>query len=117
MHRWITILLLALLPLHLSWAAVAPYCAYEAAAQMQEHFGHHDHAAAASPQADDESGAAADAAQPDCGQCHNHCTGVLVVPAIVQGAGIADVLAPDQAASAADQIPTPPERPQWARLA
>jgi hypothetical protein len=117
MHRWIAILLLALLPLHLSWAAVAPYCGHEMAPQTQEHFGHHDHTAPISAPTADDADAAADIAQPDCGQCHNHCTGVLVAPAIAQSVGIADIVTARASASASDQMPAPPERPQWARLA
>ncbi|MDT7838492.1 hypothetical protein [Aquabacterium sp. OR-4] len=42
MRRWFAILLLALLPLQFSWAAVAAYCSHEATPQGP-HIGHHEH--------------------------------------------------------------------------
>lgn len=119
MHRMVAVLLLALLPLHSSWAAVASYCDLELLPQSQEHFGLHDQTAAAadSLQSSDDVGAAQDSTLPNCGQCHNHCTGMLLAPAIVQMAGSSEHLSAAELASAADQVPTPPERPQWARLA
>jgi hypothetical protein len=42
MRRWLTILLLFLMPLQLSWAASAAYCQHERDAQ-RGHWGHHEH--------------------------------------------------------------------------
>ena len=42
MRRWLTILLLVLLPLQFSWAAAASYCQHDGDASTQ-HVGHHDH--------------------------------------------------------------------------
>jgi hypothetical protein len=42
MRRWLTILLLFLLPFQLSWAASAAYCQHERDAQGG-HWGHHEH--------------------------------------------------------------------------
>lgn len=120
MQRVVAVLLLALLPLHLSWTAVASYCDLELVPQSQEHFGLHDQTAAAADvllQSSDDVGAAQDSTLPNCGQCHNQCTGMLLAPAIVQMAGSSEHLSAAEPASAADQVPTPPERPQWARLA
>jgi hypothetical protein len=43
MRRWLSILLLVLLPLQLSWAAAAPYCQHEKSPVALQHFGHHEH--------------------------------------------------------------------------
>ena len=42
MRRWLSILMLTLLPLQFSWAAVAAYCGHETG-QHAEHLGHHEH--------------------------------------------------------------------------
>lgn len=42
MRRWLTILLLVLLPVQLSWAAAGSYCRHEGGPSAR-HIGHHDH--------------------------------------------------------------------------
>jgi hypothetical protein len=42
MRRWLTVFLLILLPLQLSWAVAATYCAHEADPAVN-HVGHHQH--------------------------------------------------------------------------
>lgn len=42
MRRWLSILLLVLLPLQFTWAAAAGYCQHETAANAW-HVGHHEH--------------------------------------------------------------------------
>lgn len=42
MRRWLTVLLLVLLPLQLGWAALGSYCQHETGRQAQ-HLGHHSH--------------------------------------------------------------------------
>ncbi|WP_431257108.1 hypothetical protein ACQ86G_20830 [Roseateles chitinivorans] len=42
MRRWLTVFLLILLPLQLSWAVAATYCAHEADPAVN-HIGHHQH--------------------------------------------------------------------------
>jgi hypothetical protein len=119
MRRWLSILLLALLPAQFSWAAVAGYCRHEAN-PAAAHPGHHEHSQpghaegiAGSP-ADTPDGAMLDM---DCGHCQGHCTGLPVTPETacldtVSGRPVADAdrLSPAPA-------PMPPERPQWQRLA
>ena len=88
MRRWLAVLLLMLLPLQFSWAAVASYCQHDADATPR-HLGHHEHQhQGSSPDAADSSDApdAPDAspgdaakagadsklpgAHTDCGYCH-----------------------------------------------
>lgn len=42
MRRWLSILLLVLLPFQFSWAAAASYCQHETG-RLAAHFGHHEH--------------------------------------------------------------------------
>ena len=120
MRRCFVIILLALLPLQFSWAAVAAYCGHESDAQAQ-HFGHHEH------QHDEAANPETGAAQPpgkaivsvdlDCGQCHGYCAALPLptddLPLLVDASR---PVAPAEGA-ARTLAPCPPERPQWAALA
>jgi hypothetical protein len=127
-RRFLAILLLAMLPLQFSWAAVATYCGHETQAGAG-HFGHHDHdhhadiASAAEPAADLESTAdvqgdkAPGAMDLDCGHCHGTC-GVM----LMQTSGLPAELSTAHPSAALDEAggahaPTRPERPQWLPLA
>lgn len=132
MRRCLAIVLLALLPLQFSWAAVAVYCGHESAVRAA-HFGHHTHqhpadagadaadkskkaeAASAAKKAD--AGSSMHGQHPDCGQCQG-CTAVLPLPADTLPP--ADLAAAPRAAAtchARTLAPLPPERPQWAARA
>lgn len=122
MRRWLAIVLLALLPLQFSWAAVAAYCAHEAGGSHVGHHEHQHHGVATPDTAADGDDAQADtklpgAADADCGHCHGGCAGVLAAVAIAHAASPRGrpVIAPEKSVRA--RAPTPPERPQWAALA
>jgi hypothetical protein len=121
MRRWFAILLLAVLPLQSTWAAVAAYCGHESNSQVQ-HLGHHEHqhlggAVAAAPHS-----GAADADAPagfdfDCGHCHGgyatlplRLDGLATLPAASHRLVVVELVVRTLA-------PAPPERPQWLRLA
>lgn len=121
MRRWLTILLLVLLPTQMSWAAVADYCAHESGAAA-DHVGHHDHATHGHALADasdvhDADDGAASAADVDCSHCHGQCAGMLLslVPAPLDRLASTPLSAGD--APRAAHTAAQPERPQWARLA
>lgn len=42
MRRWLSILILVMLPFQFSWAASASYCQHETS-KLASHFGHHEH--------------------------------------------------------------------------
>ena len=127
MRRVLAIVLLALLPLQFSWAAVASYCEHEA--EEMGHFGHHDHQhhadvggtaepvvdpGATSDVADDRASGTADA---DCGHCHGYCSVMLTLQP-----GLPDVPSTAPPGAAANEAgnahaPARPERPQWLPLA
>jgi hypothetical protein len=127
-HRILAIVLLALLPLQFSWAAVASYCGHEEQAGAT-HFGHHEHqhhadnGGNAEPVADldgtaDATGDKAPGAMDlDCGHCHGYCSVMLTLPSALPGAlSTAHPSATlDEAGGA--HAPTRPERPQWLPLA
>ncbi len=120
-RRILAIVLLAMLPLQFSWAAVASYCEHET--QGTGHFGHHEcqKHADASARADAEPDANGDKAPGamdlDCGHCHGTCSGMLTpasgVPGALSTAPPSATL--DEAVGA--HAPTRPERPQWLPLA
>jgi Protein of unknown function (DUF2946) len=120
MRRWLAILMLTLLPLQFSWAAVAAYCGHETGEQAQ-HLGHHEHQHAGQAHSDKDS-EPADPSAPagfdfDCGHCHGTCAGLpapvgdmapltLASHPVTPVEGIVRTLAK-----------SPPERPQWLPLA
>ena len=128
-RRLLAIVLLALLPLQFSWAAVAPYCEHEIT--ETGHFGHHLHhhqhhadassvtAPVADPGAIPEAlGDKASAAVGDgCGHCHGYCS-VMPTPQ----AGLPDAPSTARPGGAVSEggnahPPSRPERPQWMPLA
>ena len=125
-RRLLAIVLLALLPLQFSWAAVASYCGHETQAGAG-HLGHHEHpqhageAGAAEPVADADANPGVDQAPGamdlDCGHCHGHCS---VMPTLLAGLPGALATAPPSASldeSGGAHAPSRPERPQWLPLA
>jgi hypothetical protein len=134
--RILIIVLLALLPLQFSWAAVASYCAHESMVAAR-HLGHYDHQRGISAgsivdqaadrvansesitdvAADLQGDEAPDLTDLDCGHCHGYCgamptvsSALAITSATLQpGAGL------DEARGA--HAPTRPERPQWWPLA
>ena len=120
MRRWLAILMLALLPLQFSWAAVAAYCGHERG-QQAHHLGHHEHQHADQVKADKD-GAPAEQSAPagfdfDCGHCHGSCANM---PApVVSMAPLTVVSHPAVLASGTMRTlaQSPPDRPQWRPLA
>ena len=76
MRRWLSILLLIMLPFQFTWATAAAYCQHETSPEVR-HLGHHQHEHKASPDAGKAKSDAQDAAKStkllgdsDCGYCH-----------------------------------------------
>ena len=93
MRRAVTLFLLLVLPLQLSWAVAAVYCQHEAVAQVSGHMGHHEHQHA---QGDDAASAEAKNNAPerdagdkpqcvddDCAYCHLACLKTVGAPVVV----------------------------------
>lgn len=120
MCRWFAILMLALLPLQFSWAAVAVYCEHESG-QAAQHLGHHDHDHASLSNADQAS-APSDQGSPagfdfDCGHCHGTCASMPAPSGDMASLTLAShPIAPVE--GVVRTLPqSPPERPQWRLLA
>ena len=120
MRRWLAILMLALLPLQFSWAAVAAYCGHESGQQAQ-HLGHHEHQHTGQATTDLDS-APADQSAPagfdfDCGHCHGTCASL---PAPMDGTTpltlTSHPVTPVEG-TLRTLAQSPPERPQWLPLA
>ena len=115
MRRWLLVLLLALLPLQLSWAAVAAYCQHETAPAQAEHFGHHEHQHhdQGAAKTKDSHGAkkAPLTVDNDCGTCHLGQAQTLLsdAPALAPPALPPRVARHD--ALPASHVPALPERP------
>ena len=117
MRRVFMIFLLVLMPLQLSWAALASYCQHESGVTAQ-HFGHHEHQhqtqADEPDQGKPKSFGMADA---DCGLCQAGCTTIVAAPQKIPPLSTASVSfgwPPDTLASTSLSRP---ERPNWAALA
>ena len=79
MRRFVAILILCVLPLQWSYAAVAEYCLHEETVAAQNHLGHHAH------KHDNKSGEGKDQKKPgfedwDCPSCQ-HSTAVVAIAA------------------------------------
>ena len=71
MRRFVFILLMAILPIQFSWAAVTSYCRHETG-NASNHFGHHQHQHRAAPDdaSKDQKADVPAGADNDCGTCH-----------------------------------------------
>lgn len=78
MRRLLAILVLLVLPLQWSFAAVAEYCQHETAPAAQSHLGHHDKQTVdrSAESGKDKSGVPGDF---DCPMCHYLCASAVIV--------------------------------------
>ena len=116
MRRWFVILLLALLPLQFSWAAVAAYCGLESDAQAL-HLGHHEHPQAGPASVDEDPDPAVKDAAPglelDGGHCHGSCVGLLAAVVSPTPRALTSHPVSPAEGSVRTLALNPPERPQW----
>lgn len=124
MRRWLTLVLLVLLPIQFTWAAAAPYCQHEQAADSF-HLGHHVHEHLPSPAVASQGDEAQDQSiaqdgmltvDNDCGYCHLSVAKPMPMPGMAfadAGRGAADNM---PLASFKSREPDRHERPNW-RLA
>ena len=121
MRRWFLIFLLVLLPMQLSWAAVASYCQHESGGTTTQHLGHHAHEHEADAAPADSSSAktnsAPNAVDIDCGTCHAGGCAVLPLPLSVLMANLSSKAHSEPALHLRSQPASLPERPNWACLA
>ncbi|WP_239249904.1 hypothetical protein [Candidatus Nitrotoga sp. M5] len=116
MRRFILSLMMCLLPLQISWAAVAEYCGHEQSKAVQ-HFGHHDDehkASSAKPDPDK---------QPEKFNLgHDHCH-MSVFLGLLNESAFRSPAPPTQPSLRSNEAVYPsitqnrPERPKWSGLA
>ncbi len=125
MRAFLIALLLLVVPLQASWAAVGGYCQHESG-EAAQHVGHHEHQHESNFANDyvgkdivEETTAlnSLGIADSDCAVCHATATAILTTSIVPPHADILSASLsrpPDQALSA---IAYPPERPNWLALA
>lgn len=118
MRKLFVIFLLVLIPMQLTWAAVAVYCQHDADLTTQ-HFGHHDHkhADASTDDTDIDKSKLSKGPHGDCGVCQAHSS--LAVASDLSFP-IYNGMTPLQAHNTdfpPSSLLSRPERPKWARLA
>ncbi len=117
MRRWVTILLMFLLPFQFSWAVAAGYCQHEEVSGVS-HFGHHAHQHQADEKASGSAGKHLSkngglVADGDCGFCHLSLAKPLPEP-LVQFDSVARYNADTLIVQAyRSRGPDHPERPNW----
>jgi len=118
MARLLSLLIMLLLPLQFTWAAVGKYCQHESSPAAY-HFGHHAHVHKAESNKS-ESGKAdvKTSIDSDCGFCHSGApvAAIAQVP-MVAGLPVADGFAPYISGPPPLAPVRTPDRPQWLRLA
>jgi hypothetical protein len=117
MRRWLLIFLVVLLPMQLSWAAVASYCLHETGPAAQ-HLGHHEHQHKADAERTDSGNPkAVGAIDADCGICHAGCAAVVFEPAALLQVAVSLDTGSARPVRISSPPPSLPERPNWADLA
>lgn len=121
MRRWLVMLMLVLLPLQFSWAAVGSVCAADTGAPAghadgQGH-GHGPHDAHGADTAAVDDGASPGAPAVDCGHCPAHFLGLPTGPAAPVATARGNAQAVPAEVARAQHVPARPDRPQWSRLA
>ncbi len=117
MKRYLTIILLVLLPLQFSWAAVVGYCQHESEVTVT-HLGHHSHDhQAADLHESGKDGVAAAGFDHDCATCHLGCAAAMTSDLKTPMAAT-DCYHPfDYRFNPSRALTERPERPQWLTLA
>lgn len=116
-HRWLSILLLVLLPLQFAWAQAVDYDSHGSGSH-EMHFGHHDHGHG---DPHDIADGGTDTGEPqgdaDGHHCHGQCSAMpapVYLVALVMNSTSPDIRIDVRSGAHA---PPRPERPQWRPLA
>lgn len=117
MRRWLTLLLLFVLPAQFAWAAAAAYCQHEAAPKAA-HIGHHTHVHKG--EGADAGGAGHEsakvgklAADNDCGYCHLSFAKPIIAVAPQFDANAASAVDAAHAPAFRSRGPDQHDRPNW----
>jgi hypothetical protein len=120
MLRWLTLVLLFVLPLQFAWSAAAAYCQHEEA-PATAHVGHHSHVHQGGKSGDDgvsheaskASKAGKLAADNDCGYCHLSFAKPMIAVSPQFDAGAASALHEGPTRTFRSRGPDQHDRPNW----
>lgn len=112
LRRFFFIILMLILPLQASWAAVGAYCQHEQGSAAQ-HFGHHAHKHQAAEK-EKKSGAPLAGFHADCGSCHIGCAGIVASLPDVPSSVPASLAFSPEIHFLPSIVLQGPERPKWA---
>jgi hypothetical protein len=108
MKRFVLLLLLAVLPLQMTWAMVTSYCQHEEGKAAQ-HFGHHEHKhQGAAVKKDNKKQISADN---DCGYCHLSHIKYTSTDLVIGGFPPQSIAVPFKAHAYRSFVPDVPSRP------
>jgi hypothetical protein len=118
MRRRLLLILILLLPLQLSWAAVASYCQNDSA-QTRTHFGHHEHQSGKKSAAGKDHGTKSLADNDtECGLCHlSCCKSVTTYSQLKLPVDFSLAASPLPPSYFSSHIAEGPEKPNWQRAA
>jgi hypothetical protein len=114
MCRLFMIFLLVLMPLQLSWAAMASYCQHESG-QAAKHFGHHAHKHVTSQTDVDDDSSSPLSGKPhaDCASCHLSPVGIVLPSSLTVAPQLASIPLQEPPSFPHSAFFEGPERPQW----
>lgn len=116
-RRWLSILLLVLLPLQFAWAQAADYDAHGSGSH-EMHFGHHDHGHDDPHEAPGtDAGTGEQQVDADGHHCHGQCSAMPAPLSLVVTVTNSTSLDIRIDAHSGALAPPRPERPQWRPLA
>ena len=117
MRSCLLIILMALMPLSSSWAAVSRYCQHEASATVG-HFGHHGHQHPTVNQTESNTDQSKTMATDlDCGTCHSGCSMAVQDSENIRQGETSQTFALSPEAQWQLAPVALPDRPQWLALA
>ena len=117
MRRWLTIFLLLILPMQLSWALGTTYCEHETGVAAQ-HFGHHEHQHTSDDEGSNSRTLNANGvADAHCSTCHASCATAIVDPKSLPAIAMSSDMHSSRHFRVSSHTPSLPERPKWADLA
>ena len=117
MRRFLTVLLLLVLPLQLSWAAAAGYCQHGGATEVAGHLGHHVHQhVAADDAAQDPGDDKAPCVDDDCAYCHLGSLKTVGAHAVVPDVTARSAFDSPPDPRVSSHIPAGLDRPNWRAL-
>lgn len=117
MRRILIVFMLFLLPLQVSWGAIATYCKHETGVAAK-HIGHHEHQHHAQNGQSDQKNSPTIKFDGDCGFCQFGSIGMMIMPVLTVAKTLPRAITPFHISDVLSSYrPDRPERPKWVRAA